>query len=434
MLFRSLGGTFFLPSGGDSLPGGVEVDGGLSIEVGGSPHGSLVSGEGEHGKWDWDREVDTNLSGLDLSLELSHDVTVGGEAGDSVTVGVLVDELDGILKVVLADNAHDGTEDLFIVASHTLFATINNGGANPVTIGVAFNSGVTSVEEEGSVLLSIGNESLDVSEEGLVVGRSDVHVEVTGSALELGGLLNEIGNPLLGLTDEDNDGDSHASLSGRSEAGTGDSVKGIFLVGVGEDDAMVLGSHVDLGALSVGGGSGVDVLTSVVSTNERDGSDELVIADVVDGGLSSLDDVNNTSGDSRSGEHIDDHLGGHGDSLGRLADEGVTGGNGERVHPEGDHSGEVVGGNSSTDTEGDSVGLDINTGGDVVHGLTLHEGVERAGVLSDLITSEDVTHTVSNGLTVLPADSLSEILLVDLEEFLEGEHVSNSLGDRDHLP
>merc|ERR1711957_320267 len=33
----------------DGLPLGVEVDGALAVEVGGSPHGLLVSGEGEHG-------------------------------------------------------------------------------------------------------------------------------------------------------------------------------------------------------------------------------------------------------------------------------------------------------------------------------------------------------------------------------------------------
>lgn len=55
-------------------------------------------------------------------------------------------------------------------------------------------------------------------------------------------------------------------------------------------------------------------------------------------------------------------------------------------------------------------------------------------MLSNLVASEDITHTVSNRLTVLPADSLSKILLVPLEELLELEHVSDSVRDRDHLP
>jgi hypothetical protein len=361
-------------------------------------------------------------------------VTVGGEAGNTVSPGVLVDELDGFVKGVLSDNAHDGTEDLFIVASHTLFATINDGGTDPVTVGVTLNLGVTSIEEERSVLLTIGNESLDVSEEGFVVGGSDIVVEVTGSNGELGSLLNEVGNPFLGLTNKDDDGDSHASLSGGSETGTSNGVNGIFSIGVGEDNAMVLGSHVDLGSLSGGGGSGVDVLSGVVGSNKGDSLDERMVTDVIDGGLTSLNDVNNTIWDSGGLEHISDHRSSVRSSLGRLADECVSGSDGERVHPERDHGGEVVGSDSSTDSEGDSVRLDINTGGDVVHGLSHHEGVERASVLSNFISSEDITHTVSNGFTVLPADGLSEVLLVNLEEVLELEHVSNSVGDRDHRP
>jgi len=369
------------------------------------------------------------LSGFDLSLELSHDVTVGGEAGDTVTPGVLVDELDGFIKGVFADNAHDGSEDLFVVASHTLLTSINDSGANPVTVGVSFNDGVTSVEEERSVLLTVGNESLNVGEEGLVVGGSNIEVEVTGSNGELGGLLNEVGNPFLGFTDQYDDGDGHASLSGRSETGSGDSVDGIFSIGVGEDDAMVLGSHVDLGAFTGGRGSGVDVLSGVVGTNKRDSLNVRMVTDVIDGGLTSLNNVNNTIWDSGSGEHIGNDLSSVRSSLGRLADESVSGSDGERVHPEGDHGGEVVGSDSGTDSEGDSVGLDINTSRHVVHGLSHHEGVERASVFSDFVASEDISHTISSGFTMLPADRLSEFFLVNLEEVLELEHVSNSVGD-----
>ena len=197
---------------------------------------------------------------------------------------------------------------------------------------------------------------------------------------------------------------------------------------------MVLGSHVDLSAFTSSGGSGVDVLSSVVGSDKRDSLDIGVIADVIYGIFSSVNDIDNTGGDSRSGEHVDDEFGGVRNTLGRFADEGVTGGNSKRVHPERDHSGEVVGGDSSADTEGLSVGLDINSSRDVLHGLSLHERGEGASVLGDFVTTEDITHTVSNGLTMLPADSFSEFLLVDLEEILEQEHVSNSGGNRGHLP
>ena len=53
------------------------------------------------------------------------------------------------------------------------------------------------------------------------------------------------------------------------------------------------------------------------------------------------------------------------EKLGRLDDEGVSGGDGHGVHPEGDHSGEVVGSNTSADTEEGSVRSDIDILGNV---------------------------------------------------------------------
>jgi len=223
----------FLPSGGNSLPRGVEVDGSLTVEVAGSPHGGLVSSEGEHRKWDGKREVKTDLSGFNLSLELSHLVTVLGEASDTVTPGVLVDEFDSFFESLLADNAHDRSENFFIITGHALIASINDGGSNPVTIGVAFNLGATSIEEERGVLLTIGDESLNVSKESLVVGGTDIVVFVSRSNGKLGSFLDKVGNNFIGISDKNYNGDSHASLTGRSEASTSDGVDGIIDIGIG---------------------------------------------------------------------------------------------------------------------------------------------------------------------------------------------------------
>jgi len=223
----------FLPSGGNSLPGGVEVDGSLTVEVAGSPHGGLVSSEGEHRKWDGKREVKTDLSGFNLSLELSHLVTVCGKASDTVTPGVLVNEFDSFFESVLADNAHDRSENFFIITGHALIASINDGGSNPVTIGVALNSGVTSIKEERGVLLTIGNESLNVSKKSLVVGGTDVVVFVSRSNGKLGSFLDKVRYQFIGISDKNYNRDSHASLTSRSEASTSDGVDGINDISIG---------------------------------------------------------------------------------------------------------------------------------------------------------------------------------------------------------
>jgi len=69
----------FLPASSNSLPLSVESNCTLPVEVSGAPHGGLVAGEAEHGKRNWDRKIDSNLTSFDLSLELASGVSVFSE-------------------------------------------------------------------------------------------------------------------------------------------------------------------------------------------------------------------------------------------------------------------------------------------------------------------------------------------------------------------
>jgi len=64
----------------------------------------------------------------------------------------------------------------------------------------------------------------------------------------------------------------------------------------------------------------------------------------------------------------------------------------------------------------------------------LHEGVERASVFSDFVTTEDISLGVGVGFTVFPYDGGSEFIVVLLQELLEFEHVSHLCGGRDKSP
>ena len=71
---------------------------------------------------------------------------------------------------------------------------------------------------------------------------------------------------MLGISNHDGGGESHASLSGGAESGSDQLVDGVFLVGVGHDDAVVLGTHVALDTLAVGGTAVENVVPGFVST------------------------------------------------------------------------------------------------------------------------------------------------------------------------
>ena len=144
-------------------------------------------------------------------------------------------------------------------------------------------------------------------------------------------------------------------MSGGAEASADKCVDGVFLVSIGHDDGVVLGTHVALHSLAASGCSGVDVLTSLVSTNEGDSSDVGVCANIGNGVFTTLDDVDNAIGDTRLLEQVEEDFHGAGYLLRRLHYVGVSEGDGQGEHPQGAHSGEVEGSNTSADTEGGSV-------------------------------------------------------------------------------
>jgi hypothetical protein len=197
---------------------------------------------------------------------------------------------------------------------------------------------------------------------------------------------------------------------------------------------VVLSSHVDLGTLAVSAGSLVNVLSGSVGSDEADSLDVVVSADLRHGVFATLDDVDHTIGDARLLEQVNEDLGGASDSLRGLEQVGVTESDGEGVHPERDHGWEVEGSDSSADTEGHSVGVNIDSASDALHGLAHTEGGEGASVLNNLVASENVALRVDEGLAVLLGDHGSDIVLVLLEELLVLEHVSHTLGDGDLLP
>ena len=135
----------FLPSGGDGLPLGVELDCTLAVEVAHSSEGAFASSEGEHRQRHRDGQVDTNLSGIDLVLELASGVTILGEDGSTVTVLVAVDQVDGLLQGVGSHDDHHGSEDLLVVHVHAWGHVVDHSGAHEVALLIAWHLHASAV-------------------------------------------------------------------------------------------------------------------------------------------------------------------------------------------------------------------------------------------------------------------------------------------------
>lgn len=154
---------------------------------------------------------------------------------------------------------------------------------------------------------------------------------------------------------------------------------------------MILGSHVALNSLTGLRCSAVDILTTLVATDEGDSFDVRMSANVCHSFFSTLDNVNNAIGNSGLLQEVHKDIHGTWDLLRGLHDVGVTKSDGKREHPERAHSGEVEGGNTSADTERGPVAVNVDTLSNILKGLTLSEGAEAAGVLNDFVASENIT-------------------------------------------
>jgi hypothetical protein len=94
-------------------------------------------------------------------------------------------------------------------------------------------------------------------------------VQITSVDFEFPGALDKLGQPLLSLSDKNCSAEGHASLTGSAKSGTDKLVESVLLVGVGHDDAMVLGAHVALDTLAIFGPTLVDIFTLKLILNKK---------------------------------------------------------------------------------------------------------------------------------------------------------------------
>ena len=101
-----------------------------------------------------------------------------------------------------------------------------------------------------------------------------------------------------------------------------------------------------------------------------------MLAHLGDGVATTLNDVHDAIGNARLLEQVNEDLGGTSDALGRLHHIGVSESDRERVHPERDHSWEVVWADTTHHTEGLTVGVNIDAASNTLGALALSEGGE----------------------------------------------------------
>lgn len=169
-------------------------------------------------------------------------------------------------------------------------------GAYKVAVGVLIGSVPSSIEEDGCTFsFSRGDQFLNA----LLAFRADDGTEVsalfeTTVDIQLLGPCSHLWQPLFGLTNHDSGTESHAPLSGSTEGGTHNSVKGLVFVAFGEDGSVVLRAQVRLDTLAVGRTTVVNVFTRAVAADETNRLDGRRVQNEVYRLGGTVDDVDNT--------------------------------------------------------------------------------------------------------------------------------------------
>ena len=139
----------------------VEVDTAPSVERNIAKGTGLIPTPREHGQRHGNRNVNSNLSHINLPFVFPSSGARLGKDGGSVTILVLVDDLEGLIESVGVEDDKNGSEDLFMVAFHCGVG-FDDGRPDEVSVWVSFYRDLTSIQNDLSAFrLGGANKSKD---------------------------------------------------------------------------------------------------------------------------------------------------------------------------------------------------------------------------------------------------------------------------------
>ncbi|KFF32029.1 chemotaxis protein [Pseudomonas aeruginosa VRFPA01] len=192
------------PAAGDGLGLGIEAHRLLAVGVQVAVEGALPAGEGEERQRYRDRHVDSHLADLHRVLVAPSGAAGAGEQAGAVAIGIGVDQGDGLFQAIHLQAGQHRAEDFLAVQAHPRRHCTEQGGSEPVAVGIAFDLALRAVEQAlGAFRLAFG----DQAQHALPRLRADQRtiggvrvLPVTGA--QGGHPLGQLGNPLARRADE----------------------------------------------------------------------------------------------------------------------------------------------------------------------------------------------------------------------------------------
>src|SRR6202521_2475534 len=174
-VYPACGGLVVKPPCRDRLGLGIELHHLLTIGSETAQLGPTRASETEEGHRHRDRHVDADLADVDLILELARRGTALGEDAGAVAEGILVDDVDGLVQRVDADDDQHRAEDLAGVHLHVRCHAREDRRADEVARLIAGHLDVAAVQiQPGAFLHPVLNEAEDAVPGVLGDDRPDI--------------------------------------------------------------------------------------------------------------------------------------------------------------------------------------------------------------------------------------------------------------------
>ncbi len=261
-----------------------------------------------------------------------------------------------LLEGLGADDLQHRPEDLLAIGAHVRRHPVEQGGADEEAVLIALQLEAAAVDDQFRALVGA---QLDVVRDPRLVGAV-----TTGPYCASGSAERPTFNPAMASTSRpaqlvggpgahrDDHRQGHAPLAGRAEGGAGDVAHRLVEVGVGHDDAMVLGPAHGLDPLSVRRARRIDVLGDVGGARRSfTACTRGWLSRPSTAALSPCTTLSRPGGAARLHHQLGQRRGDRGVLLRGLQHEGVAAGDGDAEHPHRDHGREVERGDAGADAQ-----------------------------------------------------------------------------------
>ncbi|MCY1172384.1 hypothetical protein D9M73_125190 [compost metagenome] len=230
------------------------------------------------------------------------------------------------------------------------------------------------------------------------------------------------------------DRNGHATLATRTVSRAHQCTDCVVQVGIRHQHRVVLRATQGLYTLATLGAFGIDVLGDRGRAHEAQCFDFRRFDQRIHRFLVTVHDVEDALRQAGFQQQLGNVQGRARVTLGRLEDECVAAGDGQRVHPQRHHGREVEWGDTGNHAQRLEVGPGVDVRADVAAVLALEDFRSRASELDVLDAALQFTGSIFQGLAVLFADQLRDAGFVLLQQLLEAEHHLGTLGRRRVAP